>query len=248
MLTKALDELQATLPGHIKHTVDRDTQFSPPGTTINETVYLHLGGDWDAVNEDGKIYVNVRYWTELFTPSWEGLNMVIAHETIHSVQNAAYGNPESLANADSAFLTGLSKIQREGIARYVECETDPDAYTQGTYGFVERAVAYEALRSFPKDIALTEGLYSACYPSFDQDRFANVYASGLGSGGPYYDVSHGIAKTIDERRGRKELIRTIQDGPKRYFSDYIELCNKDRSLPQLPSEIVLQVASMRTKL
>ncbi|BDI31393.1 hypothetical protein CCAX7_34440 [Capsulimonas corticalis] len=246
--TKMLDTLQASLPNRLKRITDRDKQFSPPNTDVTETVYLHLGGDWDAINANGAIYINIRYWIEQAQPSWNGFNMVVAHETMHTIQNQAYGNPEDQADGPGAFLTALSKTQREGTARYVEYDTDPEAYGQGTYGFFSRAVTTETLRSFPTDINLLKPLYDSCFPAFSHDKFVQSYASGVSGGGPFYDVGHGIAKAIDERLGRKVLIDTIAGGPKMFFTKYLELCDKDKNLPKLPDDVAKQVRVMPDKL
>ncbi|MCW3062308.1 MAG: hypothetical protein JWQ02_4129 [Capsulimonas sp.] len=246
--TQMLDVLHASLPQRVQRIADRDKQFSPLGTDVSETVYLHLGGDWDAINSGGAIYVNIRYWIEQEQPSWNGFNMIVAHETMHTVQNQAFGNPEVQTDGPGAFLTALSKTQREGTARYVEYDTDPEPYAQGSYGFFSRAVTSETLRAYPTDIHLLQSLYDACFPTFDHDKFVQSYTSGVSGGGPFYDVGHGVAKAIDEKLGRKVLIETIAGGPKAFFTKYIGLCEKDKALPRLPGDVARQVKAMPEKL
>jgi hypothetical protein len=180
---RMLDELHETMPVRIARIVERDTAFSPELADVEETVYLHLGGEWDAVSEGRAIFCNLRFWHDFHKPGWDGFNMVIAHETMHTIQNAAYGNPELQGTGDGAFLTALSKIQREGMARYVEYDTDPGPYDPDTHGFYSRAVAAERLRAFPADISLLSSLAAACFPKFDHGAFAETYMANISGAG-----------------------------------------------------------------
>lgn len=245
---RMLDELKATVAERIARIAARVGAFSPAGTNVTETVYLHVGGDWDALNEKGSVYVNVRFWHDNFRPSWDGFNMIVAHETLHTVQNASYGNPEAQDTGAGAWLTALSKIQREGTARYLETETDPTPYAPYTYGFFYRAVDAERLRAFPADAALLQPLAAACFPVFDKPRFFTAYTSGINAGGPFYDLGHGVAKAIDEKLGRAALIETVTRGPKDFWMKYVTLAEKDAALPKLPPSAVTQIRAMQAKL
>ena len=246
--TAMLDAFDDSTPARVKRIAERLSEFSPKGVHIKETVYLHLGGNWDAINDHGTIYLNIRFWHDMHRPGWDGVNMIVAHETTHSVQNAVYGNPEDQSSSTPAFLTAMSKIQREGTARYVEYDTDPEAYRTSTYGFYERAISTESYRSFPTDLSLLEGVYQACYPTFDHDKFVNVYTVGMDTGGPFYDIGYGIARAIDEHLGRAALIDTIVRGPKQFYSVYEGLCESDSSLPKLPDDVVRAIAKMPMRL
>lgn len=246
--TAMLDAFDRTTPERLAAIVNRLTAFAPRGTHIKETVYFHLGGDWDAINDHGTIYVNLRYWHDLHRPSWDGINMIIAHETMHSVQNVAYGNPEYQSSSTPAFLTMLSKIQREGTARYVEYDTDPGPYLPSTYGFYYRAITTESYRGFPYDIKLLENVYKDCYPEFDHDKFGADYEMGMSDGGPYYDIGYGIAKAIDEHLGRPALLETVTHGPKLYFTLYYTICASDPLLPKLPGDVIRAVDAMPEKI
>jgi hypothetical protein len=170
--------------------------------------------------------------------------MIVAHETMHTVQTLAYGNPEDQSTSLGSWFTALSKIQREGTARYVEYDTDSGPYHPVSYGFVERAIDTERLRAFPEDIALLGPLYDSCYPTFDHDRFADVYTNGMNTGGPYYDVGQGIAQAIDQRMGRAAFLATVSGGPKVFYGDYVALEQKDPTLPQLPPEVAAAIPSV----
>jgi len=246
--TAMLNGFEDSAEARIRRISDRLAKFCPPGTHIKETVYLHLGGDWDAVNDNGDIYVNIRFWHDLHRPSWDGINMIVAHESMHTVQNMAYGNPRDNSGATEAFVTAMSKIQREGTARYVENDTDPEAYDTSSYGFYERAITSETYRSFPRDVKKLETVYSACFPKFDLDKYTDAYVNGVDTGGPFYDVGYGMARAIDERLGRKRLIDTVIHGPKDFFAEYAGLCASDSSLPKLPTDILKAVADMPVKL
>ena len=247
--TKAMfTRLKKTLDQRAMHIVFRDIAFEPSNISVNTKVYLHLGGDWDAVNSDGAIYVNIRFWTEGVVPSWDGLNMVVAHELMHSIQNEAYGNPERQDDSAGAFLTALSKIQREGTARYVEFNTDFTAYGRDTYGFEYRAIDSEHLRDFRTDVRQLQDLYDACYPKFDHPKFVEAFGAGINEGGPYYDIGEAIAQAIDTKLGRPALIKTISFGPKAFFMDYDQLCRHDDALPKLPPAFAKAVSSMRPRL
>jgi|GEM_PF-2181897 len=224
-----------------------DKSFSPAAANVTETVYFHLGGDWDAINYQGNVYINIRYWREGRAPAWDGLNMIIAHETMHTIQNQTYGNPQYQDTGDKTWLTALSKIQREGTARLVEYDTDPGPYRPDTYGFFERAIDSETLRRFPRDIAMLGGLYDSCFPTLNHEKFENEFTTGMNLGGPYYDIGHGIAKAIDDNLGRKALIDTISGGPKPFFSAYIDLCRTHGELPKLPDKVAAAVKSMAAK-
>ncbi len=243
-----LDQLEATEKERIARIVARDTAYAPDGVVVDETVYVHVGGDWDAVNDNGNIYLNMRMWHDGRRRSWDGLNMIIAHETMHSIQTAAYGNPQDESDGPGAFFTTLSKIQREGTARYVEYDADPEAYQPYTYGFFERALDTEGYRSFHQEVALMEPVYAACYPVFDYNKFVQAYETGMSNGGPFYDVGYGIARAIDERFGRRVFIDTVTKGPKNFYSQYVALCAIDSSLPKLPVDIVKAVAEMPDRL
>lgn len=243
-----LAELKATAQGRNTRIAARVAAFSPPGTDVTETVYLHVGGDWDALNDKGSVYVNMRFWHDPHKPSWDGFNMIVAHETLHTVQNAAYGNPEAQDTGPGAWLTALSKIQREGMARYLETETDPTPYVPYTYGFFYRAIDAERLRAWPADVRLLSPLADACFPVFDKTRFFAAYTSGIEGGGPYYDLGHGIAKAIDEKLGRAALIETVTRGPKDFWSKYVALTKKDAALPKLPSAAMEKIKTMPTRL
>lgn len=243
-----LDRLEATENDRVARIIARDSSFAPDATSITETVYVHLGGDWDAVNDHGSIYLNMRFWHDTGRPGWDGVNMIVAHETMHSIQNAAYGNPENQSDSNGAFLTALSKIQREGTARYVEYDADPGPYSPGTYGFFERALDTESYRAFPRDIKILKSLTDACFPTFNHDMFVDAFQTGIDTGGPYYDVGYGIAKAIDERMGRPALIDTVERGPKQFFTQYIALSAGDRQLPKIPDDVVRAVEDMPEKL
>lgn len=221
--------------------------FSPKSTNIKCTVFLHLGGDWDAVNDNGNIYINARFWLDNPTQVWDGIDLVVAHELMHTVQNQAYGNPERQDSSIPAFVTALSKIQREGTARYVEYEADPLPYTRDSYGFEYRAIDSEQKRGFAGDIVLLDALYDSCFPNFDHDAFGLAFENGVSNGGPYYNIGYGIASVIDQYDGRKELIKTVTDGPKRFFNDYAKLTRKHSKLPKLSKNIVSKLMSIPAK-
>ena len=145
-----LKEIEATGAARSARIAAHLAGFAPKkvttGEPISATIYLHLGGTWDALNVKGDIFLNLHYWAEYHRPALDGLNLVIAHEAMHSVQNRAFGNPELQDDGAGAWLTALSKIQREGTARYIETTVDPDAYREYTYGFFHRAVATETVR------------------------------------------------------------------------------------------------------
>lgn len=246
--TRMLDALRASGPARIPLIAAHVARFSPPKTDVATTVYLHLGGDWDAINYQGAIYLNLHFWHDYFKPGWDGLNLVIAHETMHSVQNAAYGNPEEQNDPDGTWLTALSKLQREGTARYVEVETDPGPYEPYTYGFHYRAVASEALRGFGADLPRLQRLYDACYPRFDKAAFVRAYQEGMSGGGPYYAIGHGIARAIDDKLGRAALIESVERGPKDFFTKYLTLCARDPALPKLPADVAAQITRMPERL
>ena len=239
-----LGGLEATAKARAQIIAAHDRDFSPAAASIAETVYFHLGGDWDAINYQGNVYINVRYWREARAPAWDGLNMIIAHETMHTVQNQSYGNPQFQDTGEKTWLTALSKIQREGTARLVEYDADPGPYRTDTYGFVERAIDSETLRRFPRDLALLGGLYDSCFPTFDHDKFTDEFTNGMNLGGPYYDIGHGIAKAIDDNLGRKALIDTVSGGPKPFFSAYADLCRTHGELPKLPDRVAQAIAAM----
>lgn len=248
-LLKRLDDSAASRSARI---AERLSAFTPEkvkkGEPITQTVYLHLGGTWDALNVGGDIFLNFHYWLEYNRPSLDGLNLVVAHETMHTVQNRAYGNPEAQETGIGAFFTALSKIQREGTARLVETETDPDAYGQYTYGFFYRAVDNETLRDFARLPRLLELLQATCFPTFDKDRFVEFYSRGMNNGGAFYALGHGVAKAIDERAGRAALLATIEGGPKVFWSRYIELCRSVPSLPRLPDSVEARIKELPDRL
>ncbi len=242
-----LDELHKNSVLWLSTSAQRDAIFSPDNINVKQTVYLHLGGDWDAINKDGAIYINMAYFHDNFSPSWSGLNMLIAHETFHAVQNQAYGNPEKTDTPDDAFFTALSKIQREGTARYVEVDTDLGGYTQGTYGFFFRGIDEESLREFPTTLPLLSNLTLACFPSINYNVYQDEIAKGLGSGGPYYTLGEGIAAAIDKYYGRKRLIRTVSNGPLDFFDCYATLCNTHYELPKLPQDALDQIQRLKSE-
>lgn len=247
-----LKRLDGSAPTRAARIASRVGSFTPEkvkkGEPITQTVYLHLGGTWDALNVNGDIFLNFHYWLEYNRPSLDGLNLVVAHETMHTVQNRAYGNPEAQENGEGAFFTALSKIQREGTARLVETETDPEAYGQYTYGFFYRAVAEEALRDFARLPRLLEPLHAACFPTFDKERFVELYSEGMSNGGPFYALGHGVAKAIDDRAGRPALLATIAGGPKLFWSRYVELCRSVPSLPRLPEPVEARIKELPDRL
>ncbi len=244
-----IDELHKREDGWLQTCQDRDELYSPDGITINQTVYLHLGGDWDAINRDGAIFINMHFFHDYFTPSWFGLNLLIAHETFHAVQNRAFGNVESTDSPDLAFFTALSKIQREGTARLVEVETDTDGYSPGTYGFYFRAVDNESIRQFAAALPIVNGITDACYPAYDADQFAKTLASGLDSGGLYYTIGEGMAQAIEKYDGRRRLIQTVSNGPLDFFDCYAQVARKHSDdLPPLPDATYRHVETLRSEL
>jgi hypothetical protein len=243
-----LDALESTEKARVARITARLQAFAPPGTNLTEVVYIHLGGDWDAVNDHGAIYLNMRFWHDTHQPGWDGLNMIVAHETTHSVQNLWYGNPEDQSDGPGAFLTALSKIQREGTARYVEYDADPGPYAPWTYGFFERALDTESSRSFPQDVQTLQPIYDACFPKFNHDQYVQAFETGIGNGGPFYDVGYGMAQAIDTHMGRRALTETIVRGPKLFFQQYAGLCASDPELPKLPPEVMAAVDEMPDKL
>jgi hypothetical protein len=225
----------------------RDASFAPSGVNVKQTVYIHLGGDWDAINKDGSIYINMAYFHDNFHPSWSGLNLLISHETFHAVQNEAFGNPETSDTSDEAFITALSKIQREGTARMVEVDADPDGYTQGTYGFYFRAIDNESIREFPSTLPLLSTLTMACYPKLDADSFQAEVNRGLDSGGTYYTLGEGIALAIDRYAGRQRFIQTVTKGPLDFFDCYAGLCKSHADLPRIPDDALIQIERLKSQ-
>jgi hypothetical protein len=248
---RMLDDLRNSADARTRVIGARVGAFCPEDVakeTVTATVYLHLGGTWDALNVQGDIYLNMHYWHDYHRPGWDGLNMIVAHEAMHTVQNRAYGNPEDQASGEGAFLSALSKIQREGTARLVEVETDPGPYEEFSYGFYYRAVDYERIRDFPATVSLLGPLTASAFPTFNRPRFAQVYATGMDSGGPFYTLGHGIARAIDEKMGRKALVETVTRGPKDFFLKYVQLCERDPSLPRLPEATVERLRAMKERL
>ena len=244
---RMIDELQTRANGWLTRCANRDASFTPAGVTVNQTVYLHLGGDWDAINRDGAIFINMQFFHDYFTPSWSGLDLLIAHETFHAVQNKAFGNPESTATPDDAFFSALSKIQREGMARYVEVETDPEGYLPGSYGFYFRAVDDESLRQFPLLIAQLGDLAEACYTSSAYGSYQDQVSSGLNAGGTYYTIGEGIAQAIDRYAGRARLVSTVKNGPLDFYDCYAGIARKHRELPQIPADALTQIERLRAQ-
>jgi hypothetical protein len=248
-LLKRLDD---SAPVRTARIAERVAEFTPDkvkkGEPITQTVYVHLGGTWDALNVSGDIFLNFHHWLEYHRPSLDGLNLVVAHETMHTVQNRAYGNPEAQETGVGAFLTALSKIQREGTARLVETETDRESYAQYTYGFFYRAVSNEALRGFDRFVRLLEPLHAACFPVFDKEQFIEIYSRGMNNGGVFYALGHGVAKAIDERAGRPALLATIQGGPKAFWTRYGELSRSAAGLPPLPEPVLSRLKELPDRL
>ncbi len=233
-----LADLHAHAHEWLTRCANRDAMYCPDGITVNQTVYLHVGGDWDAINKDGSIFVNMAFFHDYFRPSWEGIDSIISHETFHAIQNKAFGNPEESDSGQSAFLTALSKIQREGMARLVENDADETGYQAYTYGFYFRAVNAEALRNFSKVIRELEPLHASCFPVFTPDKFKLLVQQGLNSGGDYYTIGYGIARAIEQFSGRTELIRTVRAGPLGFFGDYLRLTFTHPDLPKLPTGVL----------
>ena len=238
-------ELHTRASEWLTRCAQRDALYSPRGVNVAQTVYLHLGGDWDAINKDGAIYINMAFFHDYFAPSWFGLDLLIAHETFHAVQNQAFGNPESAAGPDLAFYSALSKIQREGTARWVEVETDAQGYSSGTYGFYFRAVDQESLRQSAMTLPLLSSLASACYPAYDAGAYAQQVGAGLNSGGPYYTLGEGIAAGIERFAGRRRLIETVENGPLDFFDCYNGLARRHRELAPLPTEALARIEALR---
>jgi hypothetical protein len=159
----------------------------------------------------------------------------------------AFGNPEATDNSDDAFYTAVSKIQREGMARYVEVETDPQGYPEGTYGFYFRAIDEESLRSFNGFMPLLGRLASACYPALNQQAYSDAVTDGLNSGGPYYAIGEGMAQAIDRYAGRNRLVETVSKGPLDFFDCYIGIAHSHNELPQVPTEVVSHIETLRHK-
>lgn len=244
-LLAELDQTRSARAARIARHVET---FTPPavwgGKPLAQTVYLHLGGTWDALNVSGDIFLNLHYWLEYYRPSLAGLNMVIAHETMHTVQNRAFGNPELQDTGDGAFFTALSKIQREGTARYVEVDTDPVSYPPYTYGFYYRAVDTEMVRDFAALLPQLQTLHDSCFPVFDKARFIEIYRTGINNGGDFYAIGHGAAKAIDERAGRAALLQTVSGGAKAFWSRYAEVAKKERTLPALPEAVAKRIPAL----
>lgn len=216
------------------------------GAPIAQTVYLHLGGTWDALNVQGDVFLNLHYWAEYNRPALDGLNLVVAHETLHTIQTRAFGNPERQDTGAGAFFTALSKIQREGTARYAEENTDPEPYAPYTYGFFYRAIDNETVRDFARLPRLLEPLHAACFPVFDRERFVELYSRGMNNGGDFYALGHGVAKAIDDRAGRAALVETVAGGPQVFWSRYVALQKKHAALPRLPDAVTARIANAET--
>ncbi len=240
-----LAELHARAQEWLTRTANRDAAYAPAGLRVSQTVYLHLGGDWDALNRDGAIYVDMAYFHDYFTPSWFGLDLLLAHETFHAVQNAAFGNPESTGTSDEAFFTALSKIQREGTARLVEVEADPGGYTPGTYGFYFRAVDTESLREFAASVDLLDELAAACYPKLNSANYTDAVSQGLSNGGVYYTIGEGIAAGIERYAGHARLVQTVARGPLDFFDCYIALTRRHAGLAKLPAGFAAEVERLK---
>ncbi len=240
-----LAELHARAQEWLTRTANRDAAYAPAGLRVSQTVYLHLGGDWDALNRDGAIYVDMAYFHDYFTPSWFGLDLLLAHETFHAVQNAAFGNPESTGTSDEAFFTAISKIQREGTSRLVEVEADPSGYTPGTYGFYFRAVDTESLREFAASVGLLGELSAACYPKLNSANYTDAVSQGLSNGGVYYTIGEGIAVAIERYAGHARLVQTVARGPLDFFDCYIALTRRHPDLAKLPAGFAAEVERLK---
>ena len=240
-----LAELHLRAREWLTRTADRDASYAPEGVRVNQTVYLHLGGDWDALSRDGAIYVDMAYFHDYFTPSWFGLDLLLAHETFHAVQNAAFGNPEGAGTSDAAFFTAISKIQREGTARLVEVETDPGGYTPGTYGFYFRAVDTESLREFAASVDLLSELAATCYPKLNSANYTDAVSQGLSDGGTYYTIGEGIAVAIERYDGHARLVKTVARGPLDFFDCYIALARRHPNLAPLPASFAAEVERLK---
>ena len=240
-----LAELHLHAHEWLTRTASRDAAYAPAGVRVSQTVYLHLGGDWDALNRDGAIYVDMAYFHDYFTPSWFGLDLLLAHETFHAVQNAAFGNPEATGSSDEAFFTAISKIQREGTSRLVEVEADPGGYTPGTYGFYFRAVDTESLREFAASVDLLNELDAACYPKLDLANYTDAVSQGLSDGGTYYTIGEGIAVAIERYAGHTRLVETVARGPLDFFDCYIALARRHAELAPLPADFAAEVERLR---
>jgi hypothetical protein len=171
-----------------------------------------------------------------------GLVSVVAHEVFH----AAFGMYKDrspvwqrfYASSPRPFDRLLDLAQNEGTAYYL-------SLVQQTRGLLPPDGESRARASFAQFNAATEELLS---PSLKPRRAEELLRTSNTSG--YWENFGAItgmivARQIDRTQGRTSLVETLSRGPFDFFGKYVELQERDNSLPQLSRQVSREILRLR---
>jgi hypothetical protein len=110
----------------------------------------------------------------------------------------------------------LWQTQNEGMATYVAYRIKPDSVENEDYQLLESPAEvrsrFRSLRRLVRDCKAANGAALSRLPETIRDAGNRERV--------YYVVGAYMAKVIEERRGRRALVKTVSDGPRAFFRAY----------------------------
>jgi hypothetical protein len=117
-LLEQLDDSAASRSARIAERLSAFTPEKVKRASRSRRRCISISAGLGCLNVGGDIFLNFHYWLEYNRPSLDGLNLVVAHETMHTVQNRAYGNPEAQETESGPSLRRFRRFNgRHGTTR-----------------------------------------------------------------------------------------------------------------------------------
>ncbi len=251
---KLLDRIDAS-PDFRKWVIDRVTQFTPAGKTIEVEGYLIAGGQSGGFAfGEPKFYLNLAYVSE-----FEIAKIIMAHELYHAVQGALQSPDEkTLDDFDSANFTGtadarkciethslFSNLYAEGTASYVG---DILLLAPGSGAFGDKSLqdfkdGMKRLRASATLLDLSVIGLNAATPA----KYDDVYALDFYTPEILYKLGYTMARAIAAADGASGLASFTEQSSYAFAERYAQLplYGKDADHPALGANTLAAIARLK---
>jgi len=211
----AIEHINNFLPKHdLRHT-----------STVYLTANINVSGFAVSSVED-HVVINIS------DPYWQGdytsiLNAIV-HELFHTGYNTNQVFRTEVDITNSAYHNLLTGLHNEGMATYVAYTAQAmfPAPAERDFKLLER------LSEVRKRLKMLNSLFGRAESLSPEELRRESWKTGVEERA-YYVVGGYMAKTIDKKIGRDELVETIRTGPRRFIDTYNSLVEERMEVCQL---------------
>ena len=219
-LLNHIDKNKKQLEYNIFNRIDN---YIPKGTKFSDKLSFGVNfgvRSWATGNAVGTNIVQVK-------DDYSTLTKTMRHEVFHHVQLALCPispdrrNKENLDFSDLTYWNFSNKKDRKfyKILSYI--------FLEGTATYVggkpDNWIVFDEVKN---SIGMLDQIYSANYEQDNQEMVDKIVNMGLQSNGPFYGLGYFMARTIEVKHGKEELVRAIKSSPLYFFKSFYDYRRK----------------------